>query len=150
MITTLCVPKNLKYKVWKKQIIDYLLRASVDSYVFHSKHLKVWTENSLIIPYSKILEVKDQTVHTDKRLLPLSYKALSYGSRTCSSHEQAISIMIHYLFNMSGKDHRSELVFHKNRVKSLNKFLKSKYTAKQDHGWEIDELKKAGLIPKRK
>lgn len=134
-------------KKWKSYLLSHLgIRGDVECFVFHSRHVKIWSVCHFPFPYSKSILVKDQTTHFDKELLILAFSVLRRSAIKKYSFDKAREIMLHYLFNMSGLSYRDELKYLKKKCKSHERFIKSGYTARMDHGWEIDELKKHKLI----
>lgn len=142
-VVYLAVPKKGKHlTAWRNQVRrDLLADNKVWAYVFHSKHVKVWATEAPKLKGSRVIEVKDQTVHTDRVLLTFAHAATLRADEKGYSHETAAAILTHYLFNMAGKGYAAETKFHKGLSKPG-----PKVTGRRDHGWELDELKKAGML----
>lgn len=146
----LAVPRKRRdVGVWGPKIRGWLLRERwVSAYVFHSKHVKIWskTGNFMTLPGSKTIEVKDRTTHYDPWLLMVARLIQKRAAQKGYEMERAAEILVHYLFNSQQKGYRAERNFHKKKAESIEEFLKNKnHTAKKDHGWELNELRKAGL-----
>lgn len=138
-------------KKFLKTVPHVLLSDSeVDKFVFHSYGLKVWMKPRFFPkrpPYlGPAIEVKDRTKHFDDWLLKSAMSILQRCYKKRYKPENSIAILSHYLFNMTGRSYSDEEKFFSNRVKKYKKFMKKKYTNVQDHGWELKELKKRGLI----
>lgn len=142
-VVYLAVPKKgVHITRWRNAVRKSVLAdRHVFAYVFHSRHIKVWATEKPKLKASRVIKAKDRTVHHDRVLLTFAYSMTLRAEEKGYSHETAAAITTHYLFNMAGKGYGDEAKFHKARSKTM-----PRTTARQDHGWEIDELKKAGML----
>lgn len=148
-LATKLKPKRgrLSHKVWADLVRkDLLVNNAVYAFVFHSKHVKIWTDGPLLrLANSKLLRVTDKTEHFDSKLLIYANLIAKQAHEKGYSHWRAADVITHYLFNMASEPYDGELVYHKQRVRKLKKAI-TKVRARQDHGWELDELKNAGML----
>lgn len=160
----LCVPnyglssdsESKKYPVknWRQLVINAIVRQRPDisGFVFHSRHIKVWSskkQEEFTFPYSKWIYVEDQTEHFDSYYLDCAYMIFSRAKLKGHNPRYVCNVITHYLFNMMGKVYSDEARFHMKLSKIQRKFckrLRKIDISKQDHGWEMQELRKAGLL----
>jgi len=141
---------SIRHKTWQKKLRIFLVKHA-DSWVFHSRHVKAytthpqWLLDQAIGYFSKGIEVRDKTEHYDKWLLTTANRICKRAAKRGYRIEDARSILLHYLSNMSGLSYKDEIKYHQARIKELRKLVKH-HTCEKDHGWELTELRKAGLI----
>jgi len=92
----------------------------------------------------RLLRVKDQTTHSDIYLSNLATLLAKRSYVNGGNIRRYISILSHLMFNTLSYDYNEEARWFEKRAKRLRKAAK-KITAEKDHGWEIEELKKAKL-----
>jgi len=95
--------------------------------------------------WSKSILVQDQTERTDPKLLEFCCDIAARAKEKKYSLRIARDIVFHYLSNFIGDSYADELKYLIKRIKQLIKLCQD-YTAEEDHGWELEELRKAGLI----
>jgi len=149
----LIVPSNGTHRsTWVAKMKRYLANnARIRKFVFHSYHAKAWPSNGKRIrfPLSRAILVEDQTEHFDEYLLGAAKKLYSRAHERGYKVISALKIVEHYLLNMQYMTYEGEARYHQKRAKDIKRYLKKikgKDLGEIDHGWEIEELKKARLI----
>lgn len=144
--TYLCVPDGISLPKWRHLIIYRMPQMKcVLRYVFHSKHVKIKATRKPRLNYTKMIKVKDRTDHFDVWLSNITYKIIQRIRKKGYNYNQALSVITHLLYNAHYEGYNTEFKYHMNRSQRLFKAVQ-KVTEEDDHGWELKELRRAGLI----
>jgi len=159
-LVILAVPNvGLGYRDWRSHIVNHLnFQPEVLCYVFHSRHVKIWLRSNpfwpaidphaFILLHSRQIVVPDETAHIDPKLLPLAYTLKKRDWMHQRHAGTSVKILDHYAANMEGRGYEGEILSLLNRIKRLIK-LQHSWTPKKDHGWELEHLKKNGLLEEK-
>lgn len=141
----LAVPDGMRLKKWRHNMQIYLAGTNC-AYIFHSRHVKIWEDEPIPdFPNTKYVMVKDQTERSDPVMLALCCYAMKRACEKDHPKKWVRDVMFHYLSNLIGESYKDEAKYLRERARKLTKLSKT-YTAKMDHGWELKELRKAGLV----
>jgi hypothetical protein len=110
----------------------------------HGTHLKIRSTKRLpAIGGVRGLKVRDRTTHQlDGTYWDFATAAFRHAVRHKHPSATALSVMVHYLYNLFGlpeAEHLAVLAAHR-------QYLNRVVTDEQDHGWELTALRKAKLL----
>lgn len=105
----------------------------------HGTHLKVNTTRRLprIAGFRAVL-VRDRTTHFDPRYWDFAMAAFRRATSRRHGGEQAIGVMVHYLYNLFGLPEAAHL----DVLAAGRRYIDATVTDEQAHGWELPYVKK--------
>lgn len=145
----LVVPSNGKYtRKWREEILGLCLKDPRISRVTSHNFYKIKAFEEIKFPHSKWIITEDKTKHFDETVWAFASQYWAYvknhGKRGKKNQEMYIPVLIHYLLNLEGIYPETEW-FLKMAGKRKKLEKSKKVNPEVDHGWEIKELKKAGI-----
>ena len=143
----LVVPtKRLRGKHWVNWVNEMWKELSIDPRVYRiTDHgfLKIKCHEPIRVKNAKVIRVKDRTEHFDETLWPLVMIVYMRSRQAGIPFKRFVEVFLHLMLNVAGV--YPEAPWLENLAKR-RKELEDTITAKKDHGWELRELKKHGLL----
>lgn len=131
-------------KEWKTRVKRWAIKTPAVYRVTDHGFLKLKTSEPVCVPRSRWMIVEDRTKHWDENIWTMAMDVWRYARLARRSEAKVIGVLVHYLLNLRGVDETKWFTRMAKARKRLNASRRG--TAMVDHGWEIKELRKAGLM----